>query len=248
MSIDLTTFVLQILNFLVLLWLLHRYVYRPLRLAVEGRQAAHAAATAAIQQQAANLQAAQTALAEQQAAWAAHTADAQAQLNETLARDRSKRLAELERELLSARERGQARLQNQLEQQRAAAVQTLRHDVDALLRQHLAVLAGPDFEAVLIARFLTELGKLDAGQIRALCEHGLPPRLEVTSAYIVPDDLREQLSQMLRRRFGEVPVVFALAPELLSGIAVGLDGHVLELNLADSLDVLPENLPLPGAA
>ena len=49
MTLDLTTFILQILNFLVLLWLLHRFVYGPLRAAIAKRQADAQAVEAAYQ-------------------------------------------------------------------------------------------------------------------------------------------------------------------------------------------------------
>ena len=38
MGLDTTTFVLEIVNFLILLWLLNRFLYRPVQAAIARRQ------------------------------------------------------------------------------------------------------------------------------------------------------------------------------------------------------------------
>ena len=62
MGLDLTTFVLEIVNFLVLLWLLSHFLYRPVQAAIARRQQQAEQARQALEAQRLSLEAKQTEL------------------------------------------------------------------------------------------------------------------------------------------------------------------------------------------
>ncbi|HET8707860.1 MAG TPA: hypothetical protein VFM46_16275 [Pseudomonadales bacterium] len=243
MTLDLTTFVLQILNFLVLLWLLRRFVYLPLQQAIAKRQADAAAAEAALRQKMQAVEAQQAALQAQQDALTQAKQAAEAALAEEIAKQRAQRLAVLEKELASLREHGEARLQAQWAARQAESAQQLRQQVDAAVRQHLERLANPALEAVLIDQFLDELKRLDAATKADLQALVWQEPVEVSTAYpFDPIQLARVETSLSELRNAPVHMRWRQEARLLAGIRVGLDGKELELSLAHSLEVLPEAL------
>ena len=165
MTLDLTTFILQILNFLVLLWLLHRFVYGPLRAAIAKRQAAAQNAEQVYQSKLAALEQERADLQQQRAAIQVERQRAEATLTQDIARERACRLVALEKELVAARERGVARLEAQLLERTARSNQQLQTQVDSVLRAHLSRLASPALEAVLLNCFVDDLAQLAPDQL-----------------------------------------------------------------------------------
>lgn len=252
MTLDLTTFILQILNFLVLLWLLHRFVYAPLRAAMQKRQAAAAAAEAALQQKMQALDAERAALQTQFAQIEQAKQAAEAELSLAIAQERAKRLASLEKELTALRERGEARLQAQLSARQADSALQLRKQVDTVLRQHLARLATPGLEAVLVEQFLDDLKALEPTLRAELQALVWQDPLDISTAYPLDPILEARLASALTDlRGAPVQLRWKQDARLFAGLRVGLDGKELELSLAHTLELLPpgvrHNEPEPVA-
>ena len=194
MTLDLTTFILQILNFLVLLWLLHRFVYAPLRAAIAQRQADAAAAAAAFQEKCSALEADKAALKQQWDSVDAAKRAADTALTESIAVERTARLAALEKELAAAREQGLARIEMQLAGRMAESGQQLQQQVDAALRAHLQRLACPALEAVLLDQFTTDVEQLDASTRTALQQLDWADDVTIDTVFPVSDAQKNQFS------------------------------------------------------
>lgn len=128
MQINWWTFGLQALNFLVLCWLLWRFLYRPVKEVIEKRKELTEHAFAEADKRQAELETAQRGLEEERAAMAQERQDMLKKVHAELEAERSKLLEEAKREaeglLKTARE--------SIGDEREAALRELRAQVNAL--------------------------------------------------------------------------------------------------------------------
>lgn len=240
MQLDWSTLVLEIVNFLVLVWLLQRFLYRPILSVVATRQAAiEAAARHAreTQEQAAALQ-----------------AQYESRL-QTWEQERAKGRADLQEELRATRERAAAALQDSLEQERRKAKvlderrdaeEAARREREAIrqglvfVRQLLSELAGPELQGRLVQLAVGELQRLPEQRKSALREAlqaaSEPPA--VTSAYPLPASEREALARALGQIVDSVRECrFREDASLLAGVRINVGPWVLHANLGEELEL-----------
>ncbi len=232
MQIDWWTLALQTINFLVVVWLLGRFLYRPVRRVIEAREAADAAAR----------DEAARALAEAQATRAEYErrlAELESDLHERAARLHAENAAEREAILAAARDEA-ARITAEAR----ARVARERQEAFVGLRDQIATLA-----AAMARRALAEpLAGIDdvARHIDALPEaerHDLAADLRadgagltVVTAAPLPDEDRARWTAMLRDRFGaDTPVGFAEGSDLIAGVDLHFPHATMRFSLADRL-------------
>ena len=238
MQFDLTTFALEVLNFLVLVWLLKRFFYQPVLAVIEARRAAGAAILdeAQASQRAADAMKAQCEAQLLQADQ--KRAAATAALEGELAAERARRLAALESELTLERKR-HAALAAQQAEQRAGA---LEREALALAARFSARLldrvAGPELEARLADLALADLPLLAPERLEALRAALLLPgvNVRVVSAHALDAARRVAFSDALGRLAGRPPdIAFSEDPALKAGVSIMAGAWVLMANLRDEL-------------
>ncbi|MGA7986433.1 MAG: hypothetical protein WCA01_14730, partial [Burkholderiales bacterium] len=106
MQLDLTSFVLELINFAVLVWILHRFLYKPVLAAIDRRRAAVEKSLAQAKTARDEAAALKTQVEERLASWELERAEAKGKLAAELAAQREKALAETTR----AAEQERARL------------------------------------------------------------------------------------------------------------------------------------------
>lgn len=245
MEINLTTFILEIVNFLILVWLLRRFLYNPVMGVIERRQRriAETVATAeAKQQEAAQTEAqCKRRLAElEQEREAAREALAQ-EINAERERLTQAMRAEVEQErekarFLSRKQEAEA----ERRQQEAAMGQGVRFATRLLSR-----LASPELEARLVELTLQDLRALPEGRIEALrCAYreGEVSGVEITSAYPLDERQRGALVEVLEMLLQHaVPACrFQEDRALIAGLRINIGPWVLHANLHDELGFFAE--------
>jgi F-type H+-transporting ATPase subunit b len=237
-ELDWTTFTLEVLNFLVLVWLLKRFFYRPVLNVIEARRAETAktmADAAAVRSDAQKLQ------CEYQAHLAKldrEGAAARTRLDEEIASERTRRLEALSAEIagererrgaLAARERGEAREALEREAMTIAA---------RFAARLLDRVAGRELEARLADLALADLDAQDADKLEALRSALREPqaKLQVLSAYALDEARRAAFSRALGQLAGrEVAPEFAEDATLKAGVCIMVGSWVLMANLRDEL-------------
>lgn len=238
MRFDLTTFALEVLNFLVLVWLLKRFFYQPVLAVIEARRAAGAAILdqAQVAQRAADAMKAECAAKLLQAD--VERAAATAALEREIAAERVRRLAALESELTMERKR-LAALAAQQALQRASA---LEREAVALAARFAARLldrvASPELEARLADLALADLTLLAPEHLEvlraALHEPGVSVR--VVSAHPLDGARRVAFSDALGRLAGRpTDIAFSEDAALKAGVSIMAGAWVLMANLRDEL-------------
>lgn len=243
MSIDWTTFAFEIANFLVLVWLLHRFFYRPVLGAIDKRRLAIEQSlreAKAAQDEAAQLEQRYQAQIDQ---WEKEHREARERLHEELEEERNRQLRALEHDLDQARERSRA-LERQWEDTR-----TRRADQQAaaLAQRFVTVLlervAGPELEGRLLALCLEDLRALPAGRREAL-RHALEETrgdAGVDSAFELAPAQQESLTGALAELAGrKVTCRFDTVPDLLAGVRISAGAWTLSANLREELKFFME--------
>jgi F-type H+-transporting ATPase subunit b len=239
MKVDLTTFVFEIINFLVLLWLLQRLVYRPLRDGIARRRKALEEREQAAER--AMLEAER--LQEQRQ----HEREELAQLRDQVVREANEEAAEQRARILaSAREDAEAeraRVYRLLESERSAALSWVNQ---------VAVERGTEVAGMLLMQLAPEAVE-DAlfEQLRKECERrdlsdselSDPPEVEVSAASVPDNEKLNALRDSLERGLGKRPqLVVREEPALRAGTVVRVGRHVLDASVAGQLDVFRERV------
>ena len=168
MEFDWTTFALEVLNFLVLVWLLKRFFYRPVLAVIEARRAANAKTIADAEAVRGEARSIEKRIPGAPGGSGQGTAAAKARLDEDIAAERARRLAALEAEIGEERRRREAleareRSERELALERKAMAIAARFAARLLER-----LAGPELEAKLVELALSELDAQPPDKLEAL--------------------------------------------------------------------------------
>ena len=239
MELDWTTFALEVLNFLVLVWLLKRFFYRPVLAVIEARRADTAKTIAdaeAIRRDAEGLKIEyQAHLAEVDTERAA----AKARLAAEIAAERSQRLAAVVVEIAEERKRRdglEAREKRELELAlERRAIGTAARFATRLLER----LAGPELEAKLADLALSELGAEGSDKLEALHLALKDPGvgIKVVSAYALDETRRAAFTSALGKLAGRVlEPRFAEDTALKAGVCIMAGSWVLMASLRDELN------------
>lgn len=236
MSFDLTTFVFELVNFVVLVLLLRWIAYKPLQRAIRARRAALAADDERVR-------VALAAAEERQRALDRGLADLRAEAEAERARAVEEGASERARILAQARvdaegERARARTMVEFERQ-AADIWVREATIDqaaALAGKLLVDLAPEHARTVLLARLVEAIGKR-AGELR----EGASPTAEVACPHAPERDEVDRIRAALASALGRAPeVVTREQPELVAGWVLRLGAHVLDASVAGRLEVIQD--------
>lgn len=245
MLIDWFTAAAQAVNFLVLVWLLKRFLYRPVLDAIDARERRIADRLRAAEEQAAearrlgedfrrrgeSLERERVALLDQ--------AGAQAEAQ------RRRLIDEARREAAGLRARLEEGLRNERGELLAAVSANVQREVFAIARKALADLASADLEQRIAEAFVVRLRGLDGEprqQLAAAFGASSRPAV-VQSAFELPAAQRSAIEEALRENLGVGGGLrFETVPELVGGIELATDGHKLSWNLADYLAALEDSV------
>ena len=243
MELDWTTFALEIANFLVLVWILRRFLYKPVMNAIAERKAAIEKTLADARMVEATAQSLKQQYENRMADWEDEKAQAQTQLAKELEAERVRLKNALQASLEQERDRDRA-----LEQRRAME---LRHGLE-----EAALAEGGRFAARLLSRIacaeleekirgllieeLPHLGDAELQSLRVACQD-TDAKIRITSRYALGEEQRSLLAQALGRVAAK-PVVceFGRDPELIAGLRISIGPWVLRCNLQDELKFFAE--------
>lgn len=241
MLIDWFTVAAQALNFVVLVWLLRRFLYGPITRAMEERQRGIDEEIDDAHRLRAEAAAEGDRLRTEQERFVAEREERERALREELDQQRRAAVAAARAEADQLRERWRAAVQRE----RDGFLQELRQQAGGQIvevsRAALRDLADEQLEARVIDRFLDRLDELDDQQ-RATLEgaaDGQDGPVEVRTAFEVPAVLQERIADTVHAHLErEHRVVFTVDPRLLCGIELRVGGYALAWSLEDHLDEL----------
>jgi F-type H+-transporting ATPase subunit b len=237
MQIDWWTLALQTVNFLVVVWLLSRFLYRPVRRIIEEREAADRKAADEASKKAEAADAARKDYEEKRAALDDAERERDAAFHAQIEKERDAVLSEAQARaeglIADARER--------IERDRYEALKGLREDIVRLA----AALAGkalaevPATAEAAVDDTASHIDGLAAGERSDLKKdlEGNGAQLTLVSAADLPEGIRAQWKTMLEDRFGKTfALSFQTDPELLGGIKLRFPHAQIDFSVASRLD------------
>ncbi len=247
MNLDWSTFLLEIINFLVLIWILKRFLYKPVLNAITQRRAAVEKTLSESERLRQEAQTLRDQYEHRLADWEQEKEKVRSQMLADVNAERTRLLAGLRSSLEQEREKArvlEARHLGELTRQaeEAAVAQSVEFASRLLSR-----VAGPELGSRLVALILDDLRTLPEEQRQALraqeqweslCAACAKPEVPVTvtSAYPLTPTQRDALSEALRSLIGRpVACEWLQDTQLLAGVRLSLGHWVMGANLQDEL-------------
>lgn len=244
MLIDWFTVIAQVVNFLILVWLMKRFLYTPILDAIDAREQRIAASLA-------------KAMARQ--GEAQRQQDEYLEKNEEFERQRMVLLRsaelearkELQRLLKEARKaheelcsRQQETLRSDFQNLKDEIRRRVRVEVFAIARKTLTDLAAESLEERMVEAFIRHcraLGEEERRELRTVFDTPAGPA-QVRSTFPMPVALQQDLENAIREIFACTDLHFETSPDLVSGIALSVNGHEIAWSIADYLQALEESV------
>ncbi len=244
MELDWTTFLLEVINFLILVWLLKRFLYQPVLEVIGNRRQRIQAEL----QQAATTQDQAKQFKEQYETrlvdWEQEKRAAMEALTQEIARERERRLTKVDDELEQQRLKHLVRDQQQQALWRSQAEAGALQLGSAFAARLLRELASPDVDKRLRQLFIHQLEALPQSELARLKAgwQGSHSAVEVLSAAPLGTDEQDSIRQALERAFGPGNGTwqFNTDEDLAAGLRVSVGGWILQANLQDELRFFSE--------
>lgn len=242
MLIDPFIVVAQIINFLILVALLKRFLYKPITQAMEARaqRIECQLAAAASKEQDAEAEKdlylqKQQELARQKQEWSE-----EAKQEVELEKQRLTQSAIAEVNVLRSQwykdfDRDRQKLASEIRDR-------LSHQVSLAIRKALLDLANTDLERQIVAMFIARLYNLDDARLKAIRTAPIPNShhvINLYSSFVISDEQKEQLTTAIQEQIAiEAKVRFEVKENLICGIELRDRGYKLSWNLEDYLTEL----------
>ncbi|EPX84960.1 F0F1 ATP synthase subunit delta [Salipiger mucosus] len=235
MQIDWWTLGLQTINFLVVVWLLRRFLYRPVRRMIAEREASDRKVSDEARASTAAAEAARADYERKRAELAETRRKQEADLHAEMARERDAVLKEAQ----EAADALMADTRETLERDRAETLRALRAEITALAtdlaREALKVGAGPEAALRGACDHLDGLSQAEISELGAdLDARGTAVVVETPDA--LDDAMQQAWRDALATRLGEGAAVdFETAPDTIGGARLRFPHAVLDLTVAKRL-------------
>jgi F-type H+-transporting ATPase subunit b len=245
MPIDWFTVGAQVLNFLILVWLLKRFLYRPILNAIDAREQR-------IAKELADAERRKTEAEKERETFRNKNEEFDRQRHEFLSRAKDEAEVERQRLLDGARQAAddlRAKRQDALKREQEnlhneIALRT-REEVFAIARKTLTDLAGTSLEERMSEVFTRRVRELNdeakEGLAKALKASSDP--VLVRSAFDLPSEQRAAIQQALDETLStEIQFRFESAPDVISGIELTVNGWKVAWSIADYLASLEKSV------
>ncbi len=245
MLIDWFTVCAQAVNFLILIWLLKRFLYRPILGAMDARE----------QKIAAQLRDAATQKTEaerERESLRVARADFETQREELLkkvaeeAETMRKRLSdEIRQEIETARTKWRETLRLEQDALRAELTSRAQEEIFAIARQTLRDLAGKELEQQIATVFVRQLNALNGDekdQLLTILKTSHRPAV-IRSAFDLGQSERAEIENAITGALvPDLPVRFETASDLVGGIELSANGHKISWSITGYLTSLEKSV------
>jgi F-type H+-transporting ATPase subunit b len=239
MLIDWFTVGAQVLNFLILVWLMKKFLYQPILGAIDAREKKVAAELADAASKKAEAKKDQDELQkksaefDQQRAGLLTKATDEAKVERTRLFDEAKKAADaLTQARLESAKKEDLKLQQSI-------LKKTQQEVFLIARKTLADLGGADLETQIVNRFIQEL-KVQSTQAEFMRLDG---SVMIRTSIALADSQRQLLESTIKQIAGaDVSLDFSTDSGLIRGIELTCGGHRLAWNIDDHLHALEKGV------
>jgi F-type H+-transporting ATPase subunit b len=244
MPISWFTVVAQAINFLLLVWLLKRFLYKPILDAIDKRERGISTKLAETEAKKADAQKERDDFQHKSEAFDQERAALLQRAKEEAKTERQRLLDETVKEADSLRAKRQEALRNEKQNLNQSISRWAQREVFAIARKTLKDLASTSLEERMGEAFVFRLRELNGTtkeQLSAALEASVQPA-RVCSAFDLPPAQRKLIEAAIKEIGApETRVQFETAPELISGIELSTNGQKVAWSIADYLATLEKS-------
>ena len=238
MLIDWFTVGAQVVNFLILVWLLKHFLYRPILDAIDAREKRIARVLADTDAKKAAAQKERDEFQHNNEAFGQQRSTLMTQAKDEAKTERLRLLDEARQAAEALSSKRQETLRNDAHNLNQSISRRAQQEVFAIARKVLTDLAATSLEERMGEVFIRRLREMNdstkEGLAMALKSASEPAR--VSSAFDLPVEQRTAIQNALNETFSaEIPVRFETAPDLVCGIELTTNGQKLAWSIADYL-------------
>jgi F-type H+-transporting ATPase subunit b len=245
MLIDWFTVIAQAINFLILVWLLKRFLYRPVLDAIDTREKRIAAKIADADAKDAEAQKQRHDYQQKNQAFDQERSAHMNQVLEAAKAERAHLLDAARQESEDLRVRLAQGLRNEQQSLNEEISRRAREEVFAIARKALSDLAGTSLEQRMTEVFLDRLRDLNVAQITELKSAFKlsTDTLLVRSAFTLSAQQRADIETVVVETLGrQKAIAFIVVPNLVSGIEISSDGRKIAWSIADYVGSLARSV------
>jgi F-type H+-transporting ATPase subunit b len=250
MHFDWSTLALQTVNFAILVWLLHRYLYRPVLALVDARRAEIDKDYAAARAAEADAKARLAAIENQRAALAAERSAVLQKAAADAEAAAAARRAQAEREAAALLDSARKNLASERDQALAEA-RRLALDLGAEIARRLLAEMPMQLRAeawlARIVESLTALSPAKRAELGGQLTNG--QHLTAVTASALPEDAQRAWQDRLRRALGDhIEIDFRVDPQLVAGTELHFPNAVLRFSWQSALAAMRAEIEADGNA
>ncbi len=241
MLIDWFTVGAQVLNFLILVWLLKRFLYHPILDAIDAREQRIARELADADQKKNEAEQAREGFERKSAAFDKERATLLSQATEAANTERQRLLDLARAEAVALSTKRQESLRSEARELHQEITRRTRQEVFAIARKALGDLAGATLEERMVAVFIGRLQALSKDETKKLASalQTLSRPMLVRSTITLPAEQQAAIESVVRALLGaETAVSFETAADMICGIELTTDGHKVAWSIAEYLTEL----------
>ena len=245
MLIDWFTVGAQALNFVVLVWLMKRFLYKPILHAIDAREKRIAAELADADAKRAEAQKERDEFRHKNEEFERERAARLSQVGDEVKAERQRLLEEVRKAADALGAKRQDTLRNEAQSLNQAISRRIQQEVFAIARKALTDLATTSLEERLGEVFTRRLREMD-GKAKAGLAEALKTASDsavVRSTFDLPEEQRAAIQNALNETFSaEVHIRFETAPDLVSGIELTTSGQKVAWSIADYLSAVEKGV------
>lgn len=235
----------QTLNFLILVWLMKRFLYKPILDAIDAREKRIALALADAAAKQAEAQKERDEFQKKNEDFDRQRNDLLGKVRDEIKTERQRLLDEAQQAADALRVKRQDALASEMQNVHQDIARRSREEVFAIAQKVLTDLAGTTLEERMGEVFTRRLRELDAeakaGLAKAL--NTSSGSVQVRSAFELPPAQRAAMQRALNETFAsDIQIRFDTTPDVISGIELTANGWKLAWNIADFLASLEQSI------
>ena len=244
MLINWFTVIAQAINFLILVWLLKRFLYKPILHAIDEREKGIATQLADAEAMKAEAHKERDDFQKKKEAFDKERAALLKKATGEANAERQRLLDGAQKDAEALRAKRQEALQTEQRNLSREITRWAQKEVFAIAHKTLVDLAGTSLEErmseVFVGRLRALNGEAKEQLVAALKTSALPAI--VRSAYDLAPAQQTAIESAVKKTFGAAAQVhFQIAPELVSGIELSTNGHKIAWSIADYLSTLEKS-------
>lgn len=245
MTIDWFTVVAQALNFLVLVWLLKRFLYKPILNAIDARELRIAAELADAAAKKTDAEKERMAFLQKNAEFDEHHDTLLKQASAEASAERQRLVDEARHTADTLREERNEILNTEFKTLQNDIVRRSRDEVFATTQKILGELSGTTLEARMVELFIRRLDDLDGPTKKGLMasQKAAPTPYIIQTAFDLTSEQKTAITTAINETFAAAPQVkFETNPAVIGGVELITDGHKIAWSFSEYLVDLQKNI------